>query len=138
MRRFSLAFVLWALLTPAFAQDLLLVVQEPVSLRVGPAAHMPAMETLPAGARLLGVERSGGWYRVRADHAVEGWVPVLSTRFAPVSGVERAKLSGLHMKQILTVRPRLEEAMELAPSEPSRYELQQFAKSARLISGRPR
>lgn len=120
----------------AFAQEVLLVLQEPAGLRVGPAAHMPSMETLPVGATVLGIERSGGWYRVRVDHAVEGWVPVLSTRLAPLPETEQDQLSGLRLERILTVTPRLEDAASLAPVHPSSFELRQFADSARLAPGR--
>ena len=130
------AVLLLSIALQVHAEGILLVTQEPVELRVGPAAHMPAMETLPAGFELLGMERSGGWYRVRADRSVQGWVPLLATRREVLPAPPDEILSTLNRERILSAQPRLEEAAALVLPVPDRVELQQFADSARLVPGR--
>lgn len=110
--------------------------REPVALRVGPAAHLPVIESLPAGLVAEVLERSGGWYRVRVDRMMEGWLPLYAVAVRAAGDGQGATPGRLDREGLTQAAPRWDDVHQLMPVAPTRAELRNFADAARLRPGR--
>ncbi len=136
MRKLILIFLLGGFIPSLQAAPVLLLIED-AHLRVGPAAHMPAIEVLAVDSELVPLERSGGWYRVRADQMLEGWVPLLSVQVVFRPEMDGAERTGLDRAGLAAALPRPDDAAGLEIYTPTTRELYDFAGAARMTPGTP-
>ncbi len=88
------------LLAPALALAEPASVIRDTELRQAPASDAPVVAPLAVNARVDALERKGGWTRVKAEGGQEGWVRMLTLRYA---GAGAARQGDLGITQILNV-----------------------------------
>lgn len=88
------------LLAPALALAEPATLIRDTELRQSPASDAVVLAPLGVNAKVDALERKGGWTRVRAEGGLEGWVRMLTLRYA---GTGEARRGDSGIVQILNV-----------------------------------
>lgn len=127
-------------------------------LKQQPASDAPAAGQLAENAKVDALERQGGWTRVKADGGAEGWVRMLSLRYAGAGGAKQGDsgvaqalnvartgtsgaqvttgVRGLDAEQLANARPNAAELKKMERYSASKDGAEDFAAKGSLLSRR--
>jgi hypothetical protein len=88
------------LLAPALCLAEPATVIRATELKQAPATDAATVASLAENAKVNALDRKGGWTRVKAEGGAEGWVRMLSLRYA---GTGEAKAGDSGVSQLLSV-----------------------------------